>query len=176
MQKEDFEKLVKKETYQIFLFTCSCPFPIQFAKHSWFVINKKGKLTRWEVVSEGLEKDGAEFEEDVSGANSKEGSTFIHKNFLPPTIAFRKYYWSNRKRGESELAGFIEGKHAKEMIEFIEKNAKKYPFKKEYRYYPGPNSNTFVQWVLNNFPNSGLELPPKAIGKEYKLLKEENAD
>ena len=37
----------------------------------------------------------------------------------------------------------------------------------DYRAWPGPNSNTFVQSVLAAVPESGAVLPPTAIGKDY---------
>ncbi len=36
-----------------------------------------------------------------------------------------------------------------------------------YRAWPGPNSNTFVQAVLEAVPEAGAVLPPTAIGKDY---------
>ena len=37
----------------------------------------------------------------------------------------------------------------------------------DYRAWPGPNSNTFVQAVLAAVPESGAVLPPTAIGKDF---------
>jgi hypothetical protein len=39
----------------------------------------------------------------------------------------------------------------------------------DYRAWPGPNSNTFVQAVLAAVPESGAVLPPTAIGKDYPV-------
>ena len=39
----------------------------------------------------------------------------------------------------------------------------------DYRAWPGPNSNTFVQTVLAAVPESGAVLPPTAIGKDYPV-------
>ena len=39
----------------------------------------------------------------------------------------------------------------------------------DYRAWPGPNSNTFVQTVLAAVPDSGAVLPPTAIGKDYPV-------
>ena len=39
----------------------------------------------------------------------------------------------------------------------------------DYRAWPGPNSNTFVQAVLAAVPESGAVLPPTAIGKDYPI-------
>ncbi|MGE0224901.1 MAG: DUF3750 domain-containing protein [Acetobacteraceae bacterium] len=37
----------------------------------------------------------------------------------------------------------------------------------DYRVWPGPNSNTFVQAVLDTIPEARVVLPPTAIGKDY---------
>ncbi len=42
-----------------------------------------------------------------------------------------------------------------------------YPFKRAYRTWPGPNSNTFTAAVGRAVPELGLDLPPTAIGKDY---------
>lgn len=39
----------------------------------------------------------------------------------------------------------------------------------DYRAWPGPNSNTFVQTVLAAVPEAGAVLPPNAIGKDYPV-------
>ena len=39
----------------------------------------------------------------------------------------------------------------------------------DYRAWPGPNSNTFVQTVLAAVPDSGAVLPPNAIGKDFPV-------
>ena len=39
----------------------------------------------------------------------------------------------------------------------------------DYRAWPGPNSNTFVQTVLAAVPDSGAVLPPTAIGKDFPV-------
>jgi hypothetical protein len=45
-------------------------------------------------------------------------------------------------------------------------HAQDYPYRDRYRAWPGPNSNTFVAWVLRE---AGLHhsLDPRAIGKDY---------
>jgi hypothetical protein len=37
----------------------------------------------------------------------------------------------------------------------------------DYRAWPGPNSNTFVAWVLAAVPEVGVTLPATAIGKDF---------
>ncbi len=41
-----------------------------------------------------------------------------------------------------------------------------YPWTVTYRYWPGPNSNTYVAWVLRQ-ANVPADLPPAAIGAGY---------
>ena len=41
-----------------------------------------------------------------------------------------------------------------------------YPYRETYHYWPGPNSNTYVAWILRK---AGIQfgLPTGAIGKDY---------
>ncbi len=41
------------------------------------------------------------------------------------------------------------------------------PRRGTYAVWPGPNSNSFVAWVVRNTPGFEAELPPVAIGKDY---------
>ena len=43
----------------------------------------------------------------------------------------------------------------------------RYPYHRDYRIWPGPNSNTFVADLLRQVPELACELPPTAIGKDY---------
>jgi hypothetical protein len=57
---------------------------------------------------------------------------------------------------------------AKKMSLFIEKDSGKFPLRKSY-FLIGPNSNSFIQWVIDKFPDSGFKLPFNAFGKGYKV-------
>ena len=48
---------------------------------------------------------------------------------------------------------------------------KDYPYCERYRYWPGPNSNTFVAWVLRQ---AGIDqrLGRRAIGRNYLTAKQ----
>ncbi len=61
----------------------------------------------------------------------------------------------------------IKGPRAEKIIPKIEKYAASYPYPNSYRAWPGPNSNTFVSYILRNVPEIGMELPPHAIGKDW---------
>ncbi|MEP0060720.1 MAG: DUF3750 domain-containing protein [Rhodopirellula bahusiensis] len=45
----------------------------------------------------------------------------------------------------------------------IEASPTTYPWKERYRIYPGPNSNTYVQWILG----SQYTLGWRGIGRRY---------
>lgn len=53
------------------------------------------------------------------------------------------------------------------LIDEIEQAVKEYPWKREYKAFPGPNSNTFVAWVGKRVPGLKLDLPFAAIGSGY---------
>ncbi len=61
----------------------------------------------------------------------------------------------------------MRGDEAEVAIRAIEEAARDYPWRNEYRIWPGPNSNTFVAWILRRVPALDAELPPTAIGKDY---------
>ena len=53
------------------------------------------------------------------------------------------------------------------MIDKVDKAARAYPWKYEYKAFPGPNSNTFTAWVGLQVPELGMDLPFTAIGRGY---------
>lgn len=59
------------------------------------------------------------------------------------------------------------GDEVNAMIEAIESAARSYPWPREYRAFPGPNSNTFTAWIAAEVPALGLKLPFTAIGSGY---------
>lgn len=61
----------------------------------------------------------------------------------------------------------LSGDRAETAIAAIEQAAEQYPWRSGYRIWPGPNSNTFVAWLLRRVPGLDAELPPTAIGKDY---------
>lgn len=61
----------------------------------------------------------------------------------------------------------LRGDEATAAILQVEKLVETYPHADEYRVWPGPNSNTFVDYIIRNIPELTTELPPTAIGKDY---------
>jgi hypothetical protein len=54
-----------------------------------------------------------------------------------------------------------------ELIEAVDKAAQAYPWKRTYKAFPGPNSNTFTAWIAKQVPELKLDLPFSAIGSGY---------
>lgn len=66
-----------------------------------------------------------------------------------------------------ELYADKRGADVDALIERIEKAVQTYPYAKEYRTWPGPNSNTFTAWIAQAVPELEVDLPATAIGKNY---------
>ncbi len=157
MNEDDFMKLVKNDKYQAFLFVSPVPFPLNFALHGWFVINLKGELNRWEF--------------GIFYKNPHPNKIGVSKNFFKPTEGMNKFWWRRYPRFNGKLINFISGGEnsvAKKMALFIENNSYKYPLRKTYK-LTGPNSNTFIGWIIEKFPHSNFKLPLNAFGWKYKV-------
>lgn len=59
------------------------------------------------------------------------------------------------------------GEAAAQIIPQIEAAAADYPQAELYRVWPGPNSNSFIAWVIREVPGFEVTLPVTAIGKDY---------
>lgn len=157
MNKKEFTKLIDNNKYQVFIFTSPVPIPLSFSVHTWFVINLKGKIRRWEFGK-------------FKGSPHKNGIGVL-QNFFEKTEGMNIYFWKSKPRFNSKLIDFIEGDDhsvANRLVLYIEQNSKSYPPKEEY-FLTGPNSNTFTQWILHQYPEANLKLPFNAIGKGYKI-------
>lgn len=155
-QTEQFQKLLKPDNLQVFLMICPGNIPFNFARHPFFVVNKRGVLSRWELL----------FRWD----KQEPDWGHIHLNFLPPFQGIgvfpfqKKFYW------KADSIGSVEGEEdstAKQIIDFLEKSPYTYPFRNHF-FLTGPNSNTYVQWVLDHFPEFNVKLPWNSFGKDYK--------
>ena len=177
MDEKEFKKLIKKDKYQVFLFSCPANIPFNFARHHWFVVNSKGKINRWDVLRTYnlLRTDeGTDTKESFGGKKFKIISKkvgYVYKNILPFTSGVSKYRWKLKPFSKGELVSSIEGNSnsiAHKMIAFIEHNSFKYKHRNKY-YILGPNSNTFIQWIIDKFPGCGFKLSWRAVGKNYKV-------
>ncbi|HUC96503.1 MAG TPA: DUF3750 domain-containing protein [Candidatus Saccharimonadales bacterium] len=149
---DEIKRIIKSDSYQVFLFTC--PANIPGFRHPWFVLNKKGKLTRWEVL----------FEKN----NGQPGWRHLHNNLFAPFAGISRFPYSQKLLRKARLEGYTNGGDAKKIIDFIEKSPDSYQFRDYYRFF-GPNSNTYAQWVLDHNPKFKVSLPDNSLGKDYHL-------
>jgi Protein of unknown function (DUF3750) len=114
-----------------------------FAHHTWIVVKDKGadRYTRFDVVAWGrpVKVDG--------------WAPDAHWYGHTPT-----------------LVGAIEGQAAESVVPKVRAAVAAYPHGAPgaYTIWPGPNSNSFVAYILQQIPNSGIALPPTAIGKDWR--------
>lgn len=116
-----------------------------FAVHTWIATKKSGaeSYKTYEVI----------------GWRLRSGQSVVAiQDDLPDR------YWYGAK---PQLLYQIQGQRAEALIPKIEVAALKYPYPNTYRAWPGPNSNTFVSFILREIPEIGVELPPHAIGKDW---------
>ena len=75
------------------------------------------------------------------------------------------FWYGNTPRVIYEL----EGDEAQRLIPAIKSSIQNYPYSAagSYTIWPGPNSNTFVSWVVRHTDGFKAELPPVAVGKDY---------
>lgn len=117
-----------------------------FAVHTWIAVKEQDapEYTVYEVV----------------GWRLRSGLPALHE--YKTTTPDR--YWYGAK---PEKLLSIQGKKANELIPKITNAVSRYPWANEYTLIPGPNSNTFPQWVGLQVPELGLKLPFRAIGSGY---------
>lgn len=85
----------------------------------------------------------------------------VRKNMFEPDAR----WYSNRPF----FVKTIRGGPAKMLIPKIEKAISNYPYNGygEYRLWPGPNSNSFVAYVLRSVPELNTVLPANAVGRDF---------
>lgn len=152
--ENNFDKLINKDTYQVFVMYSRAHMPFSFAIHPWIICNEKGKISRWEVLYK---------------PNENKQLGYLHENYYLPFSGIEIFNFSNRRRWQGKLLKEIEGEAAKAIIEFINVNKGNYPCKNYF--LMGENSNTFVKWVLSNFPEIDARLPWNAFGKNIDKKK-----
>lgn len=115
------------------------------AVHYWFVTNDSGKRERWEVWQE---PDVGHF-----------SIGHLHRDFMRPDSCVGG--------GPTRHAHQWEGDPAKRLLAALHESWNEYPYRKRYRALPGPNSNTYVAWILKR-ADVPYRLSWKAIGKNFK--------
>jgi hypothetical protein len=114
------------------------------AIHYWYVVIRADQVTRWEVWQKPH--------------LAKESWGYLHKNLMPATFGVGN--------GASWIETVWVGESAQQLASIIEQSPQTYPFCDRYCYFPGPNSNTYAQWVLKQ-AHIPYSLHIKGIGKHY---------
>ncbi len=114
------------------------------ADHYWFVSRDSTSCDRWEVWHS---PDQIPFSKG-----------YLHRNLLRPC--------SGVGARISKLAQKWRGKDAERLVKALYLSWDTYPYQRTYRALPGPNSNTYVAWVLRQ-ANISYPLPWRAIGKNF---------
>ncbi len=138
----------EKISKQVELRAAKIPFIGNVAVHYWLVIFQDSYIDRWEVW------------QSANRCQSSWGH--LHKNLL--------HYNQGVGNGSSWVEYTWQGETANLLTTTIENTPQIYPYNYLYRYWPGPNSNTYVQWVLDQV-KINYYLGPLGIGKNYHIGK-----
>jgi hypothetical protein len=68
---------------------------------------------------------------------------------------------------QPSLIADFRGDRAQKIIAQLDDVIGRYPYPTTYEAWPGPNSNTFIAWVIREIPEMDVALPNHAIGKDY---------
>ncbi|WP_115126758.1 DUF3750 domain-containing protein [Synechococcus sp. GEYO] len=123
--------------------------PGWFADHFWLLVIRDVEASdhetcdRWEVWQFARQNDSC--------------WGHLHKNLLSP--------YQGVGNGPSRLIQQWVGDEAISITEKIESSPNHYPFTETYRYWPGPNSNTFAQWIVRD----KTRLDRRAVGKSFPV-------
>ena len=125
------------------VYGATIPFIGRLAIHTWIVTKRadEQKFHRWEIW------------------RCPDGDyDFVCKDFATPAGGIGSNLMF--------VIGERVGPQAEAVVTFVEQASPLYPFRNRYVPVPGPNSNTFTQWLLDN---SGwdLQLRPRALGADW---------
>ncbi|BDQ32845.1 DUF3750 domain-containing protein [Pseudodesulfovibrio portus] len=116
-----------------------------FAVHTWIATKKAddGSYTVYEVI----------------GWRQNRGLPVVRIERDVPD----RYWFGERPR----LLAEYRGPAVEQLVEKVDRAAKSYPWGDTYKAFPGPNSNTFTAWVLQQIPELDVKLPFSAIGSGF---------
>lgn len=114
---------------------------LSFAEHYWLEVRDGTRAERWEVWQHA----------DAGGVSWGH----LHRDLLPLE--------SGVGNGPGRLVAQWDGEQAGRLRAVIAASPTTYPWADRYRLWPGPNSNTYVQWVLGR----GHVLGWRGFGKRF---------
>lgn len=117
------------------------------AVHYWFVVVQGDRRDRWEI----WQRRG------VGGRHWGH----LHQNLMAPTSGVGNGgSWCERS-----WTGAIAARLAQELLA----SPTTYPHRDRYCYWPGPNSNTYAQWILDRAAVDH-DLGPRGLGKSHHRI------
>lgn len=120
------------------------------ARHPWIALRDDGATAweRWEVMCCPHDEVGPSLDT-------------VHQHQMSPVEDY------GGGGGRVRFHGVFRGERARRMISCVREEGPRYPYRHQYLMWPGPNSNTFVDWVLRacDIPVSLLST---SIGKDYR--------
>jgi hypothetical protein len=142
----DLETLRAGDDAVVRLYDAPIPGLTSIASHLWFVVKPAGSTTfdRWELWISPADPYG-----------------YVRQNLFGLTASLGVEPVS--------LAAELIGPEAEPVVEFIQSQSPLYPCAHAYRFPTGPNSSTYIQWVLDN-TGWNVTLPPTGIGTDPQLL------
>ncbi|MEM1069390.1 MAG: DUF3750 domain-containing protein [Planctomycetota bacterium] len=140
MKNQTTESIVERSII-VELWTARVPRAGGFAEHHWLEINRASQIDRWEVWQEAN--------------HGGESWGHVHRNLLAPSEGVGN--------GPGRLLHRWTDLIASELARRIESTPTEYPWRDWYRVVPGPNSNTYVQWIIGEYYRLGW----RGIGRGY---------
>lgn len=122
-----------------------------FGWRGWFAVHT------W-IATKGSDDDGYTVYE-VIGWRQRRGLPVVRIERDAPD----RYWFGERPK----LLADQRGDGVDDLIARVDAAARSYPWSDRYEAFPGPNSNTFIAWIINQVPEIKAELPFSAIGSGY---------
>lgn len=146
---------LKKGSNQVWLYCSRLPLPLSLiAIHCWFEISDRNNVVnRWEVWHKRI--------------SNKKRWGYLYKDLLPLNEGIDIFPGYHFLKWPSKKLFYFENQIATDLIDVIKASPNNYPLQHLYRAYPGPNSNTYIQWVLNQINTGTIVLPFSALGKNW---------
>ncbi|MDT8446552.1 MAG: DUF3750 domain-containing protein [bacterium] len=143
---------------RLWLVSSPLPWPLgPMARHAWLVVQLADQAPqRWEVWQ--------------SPHRSPLSWGHVHRDLCGPFEGMA--LWPGWRCGRRAWAARIEaeavGETARQVAEFLNHQAPNYTHRNHYRFFPGPNSNSFVAWALASCRLAWV-LPWTAWGRNYPI-------
>ena len=116
-----------------------------FSTHTWLAV-KKHKQTDYTIYQ-------------VIGWNQ-----YRNKPIVDISHGVPDRLWFGAK---PKIEAMLVGDKAEQLAPKIKQAVSNYPYAKKYNAWPGPNSNTFIAYLLSQVPKLNFVMPYNALGRDY---------